>query len=192
MEAMSGESIPISNQPLHRYSRAQYDSLVSMGAFREERVELVFGQVVAMNPIDPAHVRSTHTLHQMLAAAIGHRAAVLCQMPIAATDDSEPEPDIFVTPSVPSWTSHATRAFLVVEVANTSLAYDRGEKAVLYGIAQVDEYWIVDLVNGLVEVRRDRDAGVWRSITTFRRGDTLPMLAFPDVAIAVSEILPPV
>jgi Uma2 family endonuclease len=192
MQPMSVESVKIRNQPLRRYTRAEYDDLVAKGMFVNERVELMFGMVVDMSPIDPSHIRSTLTLLQRLMASIGDRAEVACQMPIAATEDSEPEPDIYVTPSGPTWSEHASRAYLVVEVSNSSLAYDRTEKALLYGLAQIDEYWIVDLVHGLVEIRRDRDAGVWRTITTYRRGDTLQMLAFPDVTIAVSEILPPI
>ncbi len=192
MEAMSAESVPIRNQPLRRYSRAEYDDLVAKGAFLNERVELIFGQVVEMSPIDPSHVESTSVLNDLLLAALRGRAKVRCQAPIAATDDSEPEPDIYVTPLGNYWRDHASRAHLIIEVAKSSLAYDRNEKALLYGISDVEEYWIVDLIHGLVEVRRDRDAGVWRTITTYRRGDTLQMLAFPDVTIAVSEILPPV
>lgn len=192
MEAMSGESHPIRNQPLRRYTRAEYDALVAKGAFLDERIELIFGQLVQMSPIDPSHVESTAVIHELLIGALRGRAKVRCQAPIAATDDSEPEPDVYVTPLGDYWHEHASRALLIIEVAKSSLAYDRSEKALLYGISQVDEYWIVDLVHELVEVRRDRDAGVWRTIRTFRRGDTLQMLAFPDVTIAVSEILPPV
>lgn len=190
MEAMSVESPSVTNQPMRRLRRVEYDALVAQGAFQNERVELVFGQVVAMSPIDPSHVKSTSMLAKRLTLALGDRAEVLCQQPIAATDDSEPEPDVYVTPGG-SWTEHASRAYLVIEVARSSLAYDRGEKALLYGIAEVDEYWIVDLVNGLVEVRRDRDRGTWRTITTYRRGETIAMRAFPDVTVEVAEILPP-
>ncbi len=190
MQAMSVESPPITNQPMRRLKRVEYDKLVEQGAFQSERVELVFGMVVAMSPIDPSHVKSTTLLAKMLTIALGDRAEVRTQQPIAATDDSEPEPDVYVTPGG-SWTEHASRAHLVIEVARTSLAYDRSEKALLYGISDVDEYWIVDLVNGLVEVRRDRDRGTWRSITTYRRGQTIEMLAFPDVRIDVGSVLPP-
>jgi Uma2 family endonuclease len=97
-----------------------------------------------------------------------------------------------VIPYEAGWpANHPSRALLVVEVADSSLRYDRGEKALLYSISQVDEYWIVDIDNGLVEVRRDRHDGEWRSLQTFHRGDTLAMQAFPDVTIAVAEILPP-
>jgi len=62
----------------------------------------------------------------------------------------------------------------------------------LYGLAEVDEYWIVNHVDGVVEVYRDRDQGEWRTVSLHRRGETIAMLQFPDVVIAVSEILPPV
>lgn len=191
MEAMSVEPPLVTNQPMRRLKRVEYETLVEQGAFLNERVELVFGTVVAMSPTDPSHVRSTTLLARMLILALGDRAEVHCQQPIAATDDSQPEPDICVT-SGGSWTEHASRAHLVIEVARTSLAYDRGEKSLLYGVAEVAEYWIVDLVNGLIEVRRDRDRGTWRSIATFRRGDVVTMLAFPDVSIDVAAVLPPV
>lgn len=191
MEAMSGESVPITNQPLRKLKRVEYEKLVAQGVFERERVELTFGMVVAMSPIDPSHSRSTTRIARSLTIALQDRAEVLCQQPLAATDDSEPEPDIYVTPLGDYWHEHPSRAYLVVEVASSSLRYDRSEKALLYSISEVDEYWIVDLVNGLVEVRRERDRGTWRSIATYRRGDTVHMLAFPDVGIAVSEILPP-
>lgn len=190
MEAMSGESPSVTNQPMRRLRRAEYDALVALGTFQNERVELVFGQVVAMSPIDPSHARSTTLLAKQLTIALGARAEVHCQQPIAATDDSEPEPDVYVT-SGGSWTEHASHAYLVVEVARSSLAYDRTEKALLYGLAEVEEYWIVDIEHGLVEVRRDRDRGAWRTISTHRRGETIAMRAFPDVTIDVSSVLPP-
>ena len=76
-------------------------------------------------------------------------------------------------------------------MARSSLAYDRGTKAFLYGISDVDEYWVVDHVHGTIEVHRDREQGEWRSITVHQRGDVVSMLAFPDVQIAVADILPP-
>ena len=191
MERMSLDPVSIRNQPLRRLKRVEYDKLVADGVFGDERVELVFGMVVQMSPIDPSHVQSTARIDKRLTLALGERAQVICQAPIAATDDSEPEPDIYVTPIGDYWREHPTRAHLIVEVANSSLAYDRGEKALLYGIAEVGEYWIVDLVHQLVEVRREREGGTWRSITTFGRGEPIRMLAFPDVTLEVSEILPP-
>lgn len=192
MQSMSSEGLPITNQPLRRLGRIEYEQLVAQGAFRDERVELVFGFVVAMSPIDPSHSKSTSLLVARLHAALAGRAEIRCQSPIAATDDSEPEPDVYVTPTGDYWRAHPSRAYLVIEVARSSLAYDRGEKALLYGISDVDEYWVVDLEHGVVEVRRERESGAWRSITEYRRGETIAMLAFPDVTVDVAAILPPV
>jgi Uma2 family endonuclease len=183
--------VPITNQPLARLSRVEYMAMCEKGAFQGRRVELVFGLVVEMNRPAPEHVESTHRLHEILQDALRGRARVLCQMPIAATDDSMPQPDIYVTPRGDYWHEHATRAHLVIEVSNSSLAYDRGEKSLLYGISDVEEYWIVDLVHELVEVRREPDGGTWRMITTHRRGETIRSLAFPDVEVEVAQILPP-
>ncbi len=181
----------IEHQPIRGLKRAEYHQLGELGAFRDERVELVFGQVVEMSPIDPSHDESVTRINKHLTIALGDRAVVRCQSSFAASDDSEPVPDFVITAPGAYWQDHPSRAFLLIEVARSSLRYDRGEKALLYGISQVDEYWVVDLENGLVEVRRDRHDGEWRSLQTFHRGDTLAMQMFPDVTIAVAEILPP-
>jgi Uma2 family endonuclease len=119
------------------------------------------------------------------------RARVRCQGAFAATDDSEPQPDIYVFPLGDYWRANPDRAYLVIEVARTSLEYDRDTKSALYGVSQVDEYWIVNHVEGVIEVYRDRHNGRWRTMTTHQRGDTIAMLAFPDVQIDVSDVLPP-
>ncbi|MBA3538442.1 MAG: Uma2 family endonuclease [Deltaproteobacteria bacterium] len=182
----------LENQPLRRLTRAEYDAMIEAGVFREdERIELVFGQLVAMSPIDPDHVESVATIDTILQLALAGRARVICGGSMAASADSEPEPDIYVTAFKRYWGELPSRAFLVVEVARSSLAYDRNEKALLYGISDVDEYWIVDHIHGVVEVRRDRHEGHWRSIQTYRRGDSIALLAFPDVVVSVTEILPP-
>ena len=185
------EPPPIEHQPIRRMKRVEYDLLVKQGLFDRERVELIFGQVVQMSPIDRAHVLSVQRIHKALLLALVGKADVACQMPFAATDDSEPEPDVYVTPPSDSWTEHPSRAYLVVEVARSSLDYDSNEKAFLYGISEVDEYWIVDHNNGVVRVHRNRSRGKWRTVTTHRRGEKLSPLAFTDVVIEVSEILPP-
>jgi Uma2 family endonuclease len=97
-----------------------------------------------------------------------------------------------VVPKGDYWHEHPSRALLVIEVSRSSLRRDKGPKATLYGLAEVAEYWIVDQIHDLVEVYRDRHDGEWGTKATYRRGDTIAMLAFPDVQIIVSEILPPV
>jgi Uma2 family endonuclease len=188
---LTGPAALISN-PIRPLKRAEYDKLVAEGYFADEKVELLFGMVVEMSPVDPAHCESTRRLDELLRARLGGRARVSSQHPFAATDDSEPEPDVYVFPLGDYWHDHPDRAFLVVEVARSSLRQDRGVKAPLYALSQVDEYWIVNHVDGVVEVYRDRVDGRWQSVTTHSRGDHIAMLAFPDVRIEVADILPPV
>ena len=173
--------------------RVEYERLVREGAFEDERVELLFGQLVVMSPTDPSHDTSVTVLTYLLVGALGERAWVRTQCSFAASDDSEPLPDIVVGPREPSWDEHPSQAYLVIEVARTSLRKDRGPKARLYGSVAVDEYWIVDVEGGCVHVFREPDGdGDWRSRRVARRGETLALLAFPDVTIEVARVLPPV
>ena len=172
--------------------RVEFDQLGSMGYFDDEKVELLFGVVVEMAPIDPAHAESTDDVRRILGIALGDRARVLSQRPFAASEISEPLPDVFVVPTGSYRSAHPARAHLVVEVSRSSLSRDRGPKAQLYGMSEVEEYWIVNLAKDVVEVYRDPEGGQWRSKSTYRRDGVIAMVAFPDVAIAVSDILPPI
>jgi Uma2 family endonuclease len=178
-------------QPIRPLKRVEYEKLVFDGFFRDEHVELIFGMVVAMAPIDPAHCESVLRIDELLKKALERRARVFTQSPFAATEDSEPQPDVMVVPDASYWTAHPQVAFLVVEVARSSLRHDRGVKADLYGVSDVREYWIVDHVHGVVEVYRDRVDGHWRSLHTYGRGESIAPVEFPDVQIAVDDIMPP-
>lgn len=177
-------------QPIRPLKRVEYDELVKLGFFEREHVELIFGMVVAMSPIDPAHFESVRRIDELLRKAL-EGARVFSQSPLAATDDSEPEPDVLVVPLRDYWHEHPGTAHLIVEVARSSLRHDRIVKAELYGLSDVREYWIVNHAHGVVEVYRDRAEGFWRSIQTYGRGESISPIAFPDVLIAVDDILPP-
>ena len=171
--------------------RVEYDRLAAEGFFADERVELLFGVVVEMTPIDRAHIISTNALRRLLEARLGDRALVESPSVFAASDISEPEPDLMVLPrSAESCTEHPSSAYLVIEIARSSVSRDRGVKAWLYGMSDVEEYWIVNHVDEVVEVHRDPEAGTWRTKTVHGRGQRVAMLRFPDVEIAVSDILP--
>lgn len=172
--------------------RREYDEMVKLGAFDDERVELLYGAVVTMSPTDPSHDESIGSLDERLKVQLVGRARVRVQSSFAASDESEPVPDIVVVPPTRYWDDHPSRAYLVVEVARSSLRKDRGVKARLYGSVAVDEYWIVDVEGGAVHVLRDPDGeGGWRARQVARRGEVLTLVAFPDVRIAVADILPP-
>ena len=192
METMSTpETIIRANEPIRPLKRIEYERLAAEGFFEDEKVELLFGMVVPMTPSDPAHSASGRLVRRALERQLAERAEVCSQDPFAASDISEPEPDIMVVPTAEYWTEHPMKAYLIVEIARSSLRKDQGPKAVLYGLAEVHEYWIVNHVDECIEVYRDRHAGTWRSKAVYLRGETVAMLAFPDVTIPVSEILPP-
>jgi len=180
------------NQPVRRMTRAEYHRLGDAGFFGEEKVELLFGVVVEMTPIDRAHIKSTNMLRRLLERALGDRATVESPSAFAASDISEPEPDLMIISSdADRWDEHPSTACLVIEIARSSLARDRGVKAMVYGMAEVEEYWIVNHVDEVLEVYRDRHEGEWRSLTVHGRGERVAMLRFPDVEISVADVLPP-
>ena len=191
MQMQRTEDPPMVGAALRRMKKAEYLKLAENGFFGEERVELVFGMVVAMSPASPQHDYSTRRILSFFFKKLGEVATVSCQMSFDATEDSLPEPDIYISPKADYLTARPTRAHLVIEVSRSSAHYDRVTKRKLYALAEVDEYWVVDHNTGTVIVHRDRRAGGWNTMLTFERGDQLAMLAFPDVAIDVAEILPP-
>lgn len=185
----ASELLAAANMPLRRMKRSEYELLTAQGCFDDERLELLFGLVVPMAPIDPEHAEATVRLFRFLCERLPSvRASVRSQVPFAALDDSEPQPDVFVCPAGNYSKSHPERALLIVEIAHSSLHRDRVKRRI-YARADVDEYWIINQMDGCVEVYADARDGEWRSITIARPGETLRPLMFPDVTVAVDDLL---
>jgi Uma2 family endonuclease len=169
--------------------RAEYEKLAADGAFDEERVELLFGTVVEMSPIGPPHSAWLTDLAERLIAALAERAQVRVQCPLAASDVSEPQPDIAVVPRRSYRDAHPTEAWLIVEVADSSLRKDRGPKARLYAECGVQEYWILNLEERVVEVHRDPVNGQYASLSVHRDDGTIHVQRFPDVAMTARDLV---
>jgi Uma2 family endonuclease len=172
-------------------TRAEYDALVRRGALEDARVELLYGRLVSMSPQGEPHTYSVSQLMTLLVRALGDRARVRVQAPFAAPDESEPEPDVAVVAPGDYLDGHPRVAFLIVEVAETSLARDR-LKARLYAAAGVTEYWIVNLPEQIIEVHRQPGAEGYAAVFRHGRGERLPLAAFEDVALDVGDVLPPI
>jgi len=138
--------------------RAEYDKLVALGAFQDERIELLNGVLVPMSPIGPPHSPAVQKLSTLLFRALDGVAAIRVQSPFAALDESEPEPDIAVVPLGDYDTAHPNVAHWIVEVADSSVERDRGLKLGIYAGCGVPEYWIVNL-NRADSVRRRSHRG---------------------------------
>jgi hypothetical protein len=115
---------------------------------------------------------------------------VRVQSPLALSDDSEPEPDIAVVPAAEYRRAHPTQALLVVEVADTSVQKDRGIKTALYATADIPEFWLVNLIDRVVEIHRTPVSGRYTDVQLVDHGGHLTSAAFRDVRIAVADLLP--
>lgn len=119
---------------LRRWTRAEYDRLVELGVFEGERIELLRGVIVEMSPQSVEHASPIQEATHYLVRLLGDRARVRVQLPFAASDDSEPEPDIAVVPPGAYADAHPSVAWLIIEVATPSLATDR-DKGGVYALA---------------------------------------------------------
>jgi len=186
--------------PLWRMPRARYDRLVEAGVFGpDDRVELLDGLLVAREPQGARHATVVALARAVLEKAFGRSYHVREEKPIALDEQSEPEPDIVVVPGRPRdyLDAHPSRPVLVVEVAETSLTLDRLRKGGLYARAGVTDYWVVNLLDEVLEVYREpvcRPPGhaEWKydSVRPLRRNAVVTPLAAPRARIRVASLLP--
>ncbi|HEY1688403.1 MAG TPA: Uma2 family endonuclease [Solirubrobacteraceae bacterium] len=162
--------------PIHRLDLATYNRMVASGALDGERVELLDGVIVDMSPHSPGHAAVIRRLARHL--ALSPRWWTQVQLPIEVPPDSEPEPDIAVLANEPPPGRHPRSALLVIEVAVSSHAIDRGRKASLYAAAGIPEYWLVDVPGRAVEVRSEPTAEGYRRCE-IERARPRAKVAFP-------------
>jgi Uma2 family endonuclease len=183
-----------------RFTRAEYDKLIELGIFQPgDPIALIGGEPMVADPQGAPHYTAIRKTAKALEAAFGPGWEVRTEGPIGLDDDSEPEPDVAVVPGSPEGYSraHPSRPVLTVEVAEASLAADRAHKGSLYARAGLAEYWILNLVDRVLEVYREPAADAaapfgWR----YARGETLDAtarvapLAAPGASVAVAPLLP--
>jgi Uma2 family endonuclease len=180
-----------------KWTRAQYYELGERGYFDGKRVELIFGEIIEMSPINWPHVvgcRKTAELLERAFVGVGwiHRAD-----PINLTH-SEPQPDVAVIPGrFEDYTDHPTTALLIVEVSDTTLAYDTTTKAELYATAGVVEYWVLDVTGRQLFAFRDPQslpaalgAVAYQTRLTLSAADNISPVSAPNVTVAVADLLP--
>ena len=185
---------------VRRWKRVEYERLVGLGAFDDdEPVELIGGQLIVAEPKGSEHATGVEMAGDALRAALPAGWIVRGQNPVSLDDESVPEPDIAVVRGSRADYRHAhpTRPALIIEVAETSLRFDRIEKGSLYARAGIADYWIVNLVDRLLEVYRDPDADVtapygWRyvSVERFTPPSSVAPIAIPAASISVAALLP--
>lgn len=184
----------ILSAPLHRFTVDDYYRMAEVGILAPDaRVELLDGQITQMLPIGPFHSGVGTRLQTLFSQTDGQRWIVRRQYPIRLNDGSEPQPDVaLVKPRDDFYTENhpgPADVFLLVEVADSSMLYDRGEKLSAYARANIPEYWLVNLVERVVEVYRfPSPAGTYGSVARSRVEAKIAPVAFPDVEISVQEL----
>ena len=183
-----------------RFTRVEYERLTEIGFFQPgERLELIDGLLIVREPQKSRHATAVRLVQRALERAFGPGWDVRPQLPVALDDMSEPEPDTAVVPGDARdyRDAHPTSPVLVVEVAESRLAFDRRKKSSLYARAGISDYWVLNLRRRVLEVHREPEAfdlapyGFrYRSIVTLTPPSTVTPLAAPWAAIPVADLLP--
>jgi Uma2 family endonuclease len=186
--------------PVRRWTRLEYERLVEKGIFMPgERLELIDGLLLVSEPQSSLHYTAVRLVEVALTRALGPTWEVRAQGPIALDEASEPEPDVAVVRGGPRdyAEAHPADPVLVVEVALSSLGFDRQHKASLYARARRPEYWIVNLVDRVLEVRREPAPSStapygwdYRLVEAHGPEERVRLLAAPAAGIAVADLLP--
>ena len=183
-----------------RFTRAEYERLIDLGVFQPgEEIELIGGELMVAEPQGAPHYTAIRKTAKALEAAFGPGWEVRTEGPIGLDDESEPEPDVAVVPGAPDdyARAHPSRPALTVEVAESSLGVDRQRKGSLYARAGLPDYWVLNLVDRLLDVYRepapDSTAPFgWRYARSevFEASARVTPLAVPGSSIPVSHLLP--
>jgi Uma2 family endonuclease len=181
-----------------RWTRGEYDRAIEAGIFHEdERLELIAGRLIVAEPQNSPHATGIELAVDTLRAAFGSGWRVRVQLPLALGEWSEPEPDLAVVPGRARdyRDAHPSYAALVVEIADSSVRLDRRLKGAVYAQADIPEYWIVNLVDRVLEIHRDpvpAGSGRWkyRAVHIARPGETVTAVAAPNSRISVADLLP--
>jgi Uma2 family endonuclease len=181
--------------PLERikWRVADFHKMVETGVLSEDdRVELIDGEMIEMAPIGRRHLAKVNRLSRILGLAVGERAIVSTQNPIALPPRNEPQPDIALLRPHPddyeSGLPTAADVLLVIEVADTTLAYDRDVKMPIYARYGIAEAWLFDVEARVLFVHHDPAPSGYRRILTPGKTETVSPLLLPQLNIDLAEV----
>ena len=178
----------------YRLSVEDYHKLGAAGILKQDsRVELIEGELIEMAPIGSLHAATVARLHELFYEQTRNSALVWQQNPITLVPQSEPQSDLTLLQFRADHYAHALPSaadvLLIVEVSDSTLEYDRGEKLRLYARHNIPEYWIVDLQMKRLEVYREPHTKGYAQKLDFNAQDTVSPLALLQVEIALEKVL---
>jgi Uma2 family endonuclease len=179
---------------IFRLNVSQYHQMSEAGIFSEnDKVELINGEIIEMSPIGRRHTACVNRLNSVFSQLLGKKVIVAVQNPILLNNLSEPEPDIaLLKPRADFYESGHPQPqdiFLLIEVADSSLEYDRDVKIPLYASSDITEVWLVDIYEQVIIVYRYPNENGYSDIQTLSRGEKMSIQAFPEVNLVVEDIL---
>jgi Uma2 family endonuclease len=176
-------------------SLEDYDLMIRSGVFngaKRRRLEFIYGEIREMAPIGPTHEEIVDRIAEWCYDHLPRKKVrIRIQNSIGLPElESAPEPDISWVKKRDYFAGRPTAAdvLLIIEVAESSWKYDCGEKADLYAKAGIAEYWVVNLNERTVEMRREPSGGRYRSLQTFAGEREIRPLAFPEVALRPASL----
>lgn len=183
------------NIKLHPISVKEYDEMIEKGVFDEnDQIELLGGVIVDKMPKGRKHSTCNDIIATYFVQKLGDKVCVKNQNPIWLDEFSEPEPDIVLAklPLTRYFEAHPTpnEIYLILEVSDTTLGYDRNTKAEAYSRAGIQQYLVLNIQNKTIEDYREPSADGYQNKQTYRIGHHFNLVAFPEISIAVSDFLP--
>ena len=180
---------------------AEFDCAWAQGVYGpEERLELIEGEVIEkVSPQESPHATSTNLSGKAAERAFSEDYHIRAQLPLVFGPHNKPEPDVaVVTGSIRDYSrAHPITAVLVIEVSDSTLRYDRTTKAGIYARAGIEDYWILNVIDRVLEVHRQPAAMTdmplghgYRSITRYTETEAVSPLAAPGSSILVADLLP--
>ena len=184
----------LNSQPRHRWTVAEYHRMGEVGLLNEDsRVELIDGEIIEMAPIGSAHGGNVNRFIRLFSKVVGDKAIVAAQNPVVLSGYAEPQPDI----SILRWRAddyeqsnpHPEDVLLLIEVADSTLRYDRDVKIPLYAKNGIPEVWLLDIPDRKLEIYREPINGEYRQRDCRQTGQIAPILC-PDAIIDLAELFP--
>src|SRR5262245_32811403 len=182
-------------QPARKlFTVTEYHQMVDAGVLKEDdRVELLNGKIIEMNPIGPRHASHVDRLIHILPTKLKGKATLRVQSPILLNDYSEPQPDLtLLKPRADFYASgHPTPAdvLIVIEVSDSTVESDRRAKIPTYALAGIPESWLIDLVEDRIEVHSNPYNGIYQEVRIIQRGQKVVSNSIPQLKLKADDIL---
>ena len=171
----------------------EYHTIGAAGVLKEDdRIELIEGEMIEMSPIGSRHLARVNRLVRLLSQCVGDQAIISVQNPIALPPHNEPQPDLaLLKPRADDYEDKLPGAddiLLVIEVADTTLAYDRDAKMPIYARHGIVEAWLIDLQGQTVSIYQDPGNNGYRRLLTLARNESIAPALLPSVTIQLADL----